>query len=166
MIPEVWLDANVVLRYLLADPPDLFARAKQVMDMAEAGRIRLRLSTLTLAEIVWVLESFYQYPRSRVAEVVGAFANASGVLTDEAELVQQALTDYAERNVDFVDAYLAARAVSSGQAVCTFDEAHFKRLGAEMFRPWSRPAGGRPGQGSNASRGQSGDEGAKGREGP
>ncbi|MEW6173031.1 MAG: hypothetical protein AB1510_08210 [Bacillota bacterium] len=49
--------------------------------------------------------------------------------------VIQALSDYVSLNVDFVDAYLAAKASASGWPVCTFDRTHFNRLTVETFRP-------------------------------
>lgn len=71
----------------------------------------------------------------QVAEAVGAFATADGVAVEERETVIQALSDYVSLNVDFVDAYLAAKASAGGWPVCTFDRTHFNRLPVEKFRP-------------------------------
>ncbi|MEW6230333.1 MAG: PIN domain-containing protein, partial [Bacillota bacterium] len=106
MTADVWVDANVVLRYLIRDNEELFTEASRVMEMAERGEINLHLAPLTVAELVWVLESYYGYPHEQVAEAVGAFATADGVAVEERETVIQALSDYVSLNVDFVDAYL------------------------------------------------------------
>ncbi|MGQ9513272.1 PIN domain-containing protein [Thermodesulfitimonas sp.] len=133
MAVDAWLDTNVILRYLLRDNEELFATAAQVMTSAERGEVNLHLTPLIVAEVVWVLESFYGYPREQVAEVVGAFATAGGIILEERETVLQALADYASLNVDFVDAYLAARACATGWPVCTFDKKDFARLPAKRF---------------------------------
>jgi len=130
---EVLIDANVALRYLLKDQEALFEEALQIMKLAQQGKIRLHLDLLTIAEMVWVLDSFYKYPRQQVAGTVSAFANAEGVIVKERELVFRALSDYAACGVDFVDACLAARAASNNWPVVTFDKNHFKRLDVELF---------------------------------
>ncbi len=132
---DVWIDANVVLRYLIRDDEELFFLASRVMEMAERGEVRLHLSPVTVAELVWVLDSFYDYPRNQVAEVVSSFVKAGGVAVEERDLIIKALEDYSNLNVDFIDAYIAARAHASKWPVVTFDRDHFKKLGVEQFMP-------------------------------
>jgi len=135
MAVDVWVDANVVLRYLLRDHEELFAEAARVMDRAERGEVNLHLASITVAELVWVLDSFYGYPREEVSRVIESFLTADGVVPQEREIVLQALSDYATLNVDFVDAYLAAKAAATGRPVYTFDTKDFARLPAERFSP-------------------------------
>jgi predicted nucleic acid-binding protein len=60
----LWVDANVVLRFLTGDPPEMAAKAMELMSRAEKGAIGLRVSHLVVAEIVWVLSSFYKYAKN------------------------------------------------------------------------------------------------------
>lgn len=133
MATDVWVDANVVLRCLIRDDERLFSLASGVMEMAERGEVRLHLSPLTVAEMVWVLDSFYEYPREQVAEVVSSFVRADGVAVEERDLIIEAIEDYSNLNVDFIDAYIAAKASLTKWPVVTFDRAHFKKLGVEQF---------------------------------
>ncbi|MCR4418622.1 MAG: PIN domain-containing protein [Clostridia bacterium] len=126
---KAWVDANVVLRFLLRDDERLYAKAARIMDLVEEGQLLLLVSPLTVAELVWTLESFYALPRERIREVLSAFLTASGVEAEERQVVLAALEDYVEQNVDFIDAYLARHAVARGvPLVCTFDRKHFSRL--------------------------------------
>jgi predicted nucleic-acid-binding protein len=134
-ITDVWIDTNVVLRYLMHDDEQLFAESCKVMEMAERGLIKLHLSVVNIAELVWVLNSFYNYSKEQTAETVSEVVNAQGMEAEERELVLGALADFATLNVDFIDAYLAAKAVGSDWPVFTFDKAHFNRLAAERFEP-------------------------------
>ena len=56
-----FLDTNVLIRHLTGDPPGQAARATRLL--SRAGQ--LRLPDLIVAEVVNVLESFYEVPRPR-----------------------------------------------------------------------------------------------------
>jgi predicted nucleic acid-binding protein len=53
---------------LLNDNDELSPKAKHVMDMADKGEITLLVSVITIAEVVWVLESFYEIAKSQIAD--------------------------------------------------------------------------------------------------
>jgi predicted nucleic acid-binding protein len=63
-----FLDANVLIRHLTGDPPEMTARATTAL----AGEGPLLLPDLVLAECLYVLESFYELGRARVAELMRA----------------------------------------------------------------------------------------------
>lgn len=129
-----WLDANVILRFLTKRPPALAERARKLLEQAEAGRVRFRIRTVIAAEVVWVLGSkSYGYDAARIADAVGRLLRLEGVTADEPDLILSALQTMADRNVPFVDAYLAASAAQSGEPVCTFDDEDFKRLDVPLF---------------------------------
>lgn len=130
----LWMDANVILRFLTGDPPEMAAKALSLMRRAEGGEIRLRLSPIVLAEVVWVLRSFYRFPGDRIASVLVSLINTEGIIADDADLLSAALTEMTVKNVDFIDAYLAEIARAAGEAVCSFDE-DFERLRVERVNP-------------------------------
>ena len=63
-----FLDTNVLIRHFTGDPPDLAARATAALASAD----ELLLADLVVAECVYVLESFYEVPRERIAELMRA----------------------------------------------------------------------------------------------
>lgn len=132
---RLWLDANVVLRFLTREPPDLAERSAELMRRAEQGEVRLVLGPLIVAEIVWVLRSFYELPMDRIADVVTAFVSAHGIETEERSRIVAALALSRDHNVDFIDAMLALRAAADDETVCTFDHTDFKRLPARWTSP-------------------------------
>ncbi|MEW6173674.1 MAG: PIN domain-containing protein [Bacillota bacterium] len=131
---RLWVDANVILRFVTGDPPEMAEKALGLMRQAEKEEILLQLSPLVIAEVVWVLGSFYKFSRERIAEILASFVTAKGVFVADPDLMVSALTKMAVKNVDFVDAFLAEVALSSGDAVCSFDE-DFNRLGVERIMP-------------------------------
>lgn len=89
---------------------------------ALASGERLLLCDLVLAECVYVLESFYEVPRPRIAELMrAALALPSIEAVDQATL-RRALELYELERLDFAEAYLAAQAEATGvNDVLSFD---------------------------------------------
>ncbi len=58
-----------------------------------------------------------------------AILNTPGLEVADGELVLQAVSDYVDSNVDFIDAYNGAWILSHGlESIYTFDRRHFSRL--------------------------------------
>jgi predicted nucleic acid-binding protein len=122
------IDSNVILRYLTKDPPRMAEAALRTFDDARHGKISLLVTSLTIAEVVWVLESFYGHSKAEIAETVGQFIFCDGLEVEDIDLIIEALTLYRGKNLDFADAFLAAIALRRGpQAVYSFDE-DFNRI--------------------------------------
>jgi len=131
----LWLDANVILRFLTGEPKDLAERAGRLMARAERGEIALFIPNLVLAEVVWVLRSFYRRSQAEIAEVLVALVSAEGIeVTDRASTVH-ALELARDLNVDYVDAVLALDAAAAEATLCTFDASDFKRLPVHWIEP-------------------------------
>jgi predicted nucleic acid-binding protein len=57
-VSRLWLDANVIPRFLTKDSPGMAERSARLMTQAERGEVSLYVSLLVLAEVIWVLKSF------------------------------------------------------------------------------------------------------------
>lgn len=126
---RVFADTNLFLRYLTDDVPAQADAVEQLLQQAAAGDIVLVTNNLVMAEIVWTLESFYRLSRNDVRDRVLAILNTQGLETVDGDLVLQAITWYAEKNVDFIDAYNVAWLLTQEvQVAYTFDRKHFSRL--------------------------------------
>jgi predicted nucleic acid-binding protein len=114
-----FVDTNVLIRHLTGDPPDQAARATRLLSEAD----RLLLCDLVVAETVYVLESFYEVPRARVAELVRAIVAFPGIGVADEPTLLRALEVYEVHRLDFADAYLVAQAEATGvNAVVSFDK--------------------------------------------
>jgi predicted nucleic-acid-binding protein len=71
---------------------------------------RLLLADLILAECVYVLESFYEVPRERVAEMMRAAIALPTIDTVDPTSLLRALEVYEVERLDFAEAYLVAQA--------------------------------------------------------
>jgi predicted nucleic acid-binding protein len=113
-----FLDANVLIRHLTGEPPAQARRATAFLRRAE----ELLLPDLIVAEVVYVLESFYEVERARVAELVRAIIGYPAIGVVDEPLLLRALEVYELDRLDFADAYLVACAEASGvAAIASFD---------------------------------------------
>ena len=126
----VFADTNLFLRYLTNDVPAQAEAVETILQRAARGEISLVSTGLVMAEIVWTLESFYKQPRKRISDMLLAILNTPGLEVVDGDLVSQAAVRFANKNVDFIDAYNAAwMSRESVTTVCTFDRRHFERFG-------------------------------------
>ena len=94
------------------------ARATAVL----AGEGPLLLADLVLAECVYVLESFYEVGRARVAELMRAAIALPSIETVGTSVLMRALEVYELDRLDFAEAYLVAQAEATGIGeVVSFD---------------------------------------------
>ena len=113
-----FVDTNVLVRHLTGDPPPMARRATAFLATAD----ELLLADLVVAELVYVLESFYKVPRGRVADIVRAVVTFDAVVTVDRDLLLRAAEVYEVHRLDFAEAYLVASAERSGVgAIASFD---------------------------------------------
>lgn len=115
-----FLDTNVLIRHLTGDPPKQARRATAFLERAD----ELLLADLIVAEVVYVLESFYEVERYRVAELVRAIIGFPAIVVVDQPVLLRALEVYEVERIDFADAYLIASAEASGvEKIASFDGA-------------------------------------------
>ena len=126
---RIFADTNLFLRYLTNDVPAQADAVEQLLQRAAAGEITLVINSLVIAEIVWTLESHYGLARESIKKMVLAILNTPGLEAGESDLVLQAIFGYADKNVDFIDAFNAVWMLDRGLTTAyTFDQKHFSRL--------------------------------------
>lgn len=86
------------------------ARATAALAAAE----ELLLADLIVAECVYVLESFYEVERERVAELMRAAIALPSIKTIDRTSLLRALEVYEVDRLDFAEAYLVAQAEATG----------------------------------------------------
>lgn len=113
-----FVDTNILVRHLTGDPPDMAARATAFL--AEADE--LLLADVVAAETVYVLESFYEAPRSQVADAMRSLVAFESILCVDPALLLRAVEVYEIDRLDFAEAYLVACAESTGvNEIASFD---------------------------------------------
>jgi predicted nucleic-acid-binding protein len=122
---SAFVDTNVLIRHLTGDPPAQARRATAFLKRAE----ELLLPDLIVAEVVYVLESFYEVERQLVAEFVRAIVGFRAIVVIDEPLLLRALEVYEVDRLDFAEAYLVASAEASAiHMIASFDRS-IERVG-------------------------------------
>lgn len=115
---SAFVDTNILIRHLTADPRAMAARATAYLE----NEAELLLTDLVVAETVYILESFYEVPREQVAEAMRSLIGFSSVITVDQALLLRTLEIYETHGIDFAESYLVACAESTGvNRVASFD---------------------------------------------
>ena len=129
MNDPVFVDTNVFLRFFVKDVETLYEKARSLFEKAESGKIRLETSELVIAEIVWVLESFYGFTRKEIVDVLITLLSSRNLKIANSARISASIQFYVSGNMDFIDAYNIAYMKSKGlENIATFDLKHYKRV--------------------------------------
>jgi predicted nucleic-acid-binding protein len=134
------IDTNVLLRYLLADDPGQFKRARKLI----ASRKSALVTDVVLAEAIWTLMGKrYSFDKSQICQVVRALIGDQAFTFEESQVVWSALKDYEGsktvqgKSLDFADAlitrkseYVALSKAEKFDGLFSFDKAVAQLSGA------------------------------------
>ena len=120
-----FIDTDILVRHLTGVPPNLAARATRYLEETRD----LLLPDLILAEVAYVLESFYEVPRADVARILRAILGFRSIRVVDSRLLERAIEVYDVDRLDFADAYLVASAESSGIGVIASFDRSIDRVG-------------------------------------
>ena len=118
------LDTNVLVRYLTHDDLDQAKKASAIIEGAATKGEKLLIHPIVLCELVWVLETAYDYVRSEVATTLDRILRTAQFEFPDKDTVWNAWADYRSGKGDFAD-YLIGRAngrLGAAHTV-TFDQA-------------------------------------------
>ena len=125
---RAFVDANLILRYFTEEPPDMAEASLKTFSAAQDGHMCLIITPIIVAEVVWILESFYGYSKEQIAVTIIQFLYSDDLEVMELDILIQALTLYHEKNIDFADALLAVSALRRGPIpIYSFDR-HFDHI--------------------------------------
>jgi len=123
-----FIDTNIFIRYLTNDVPDKADRCERIFKKAVKREENLFTTDMVIAEIVWVLESYYELPKMEVQEKVEKILNTPHLTCANKDLILTALAVYTGKNIDFIDAYNALILRKEGiKNVYSYDK-HYDRI--------------------------------------
>lgn len=130
----VLIDTNVLARILIQDDPVHSRRAEAYLRASAERGEDLHVTDVVLAELFWMLKQ-KGVPRELMLKMLIELLSYEGLRFDDHERAAMTVGLWAEFNVDFADAYLAARySRDNADAVVSFDQ-DFKRLPVHWVHP-------------------------------
>ena len=131
-VPSGAVDANVLLRYLVGDQKQQAAQATALLQAVEREEAALVCDPVTLAEVVWVLSSFYELSNAAISKALLPVVQAPGFLLSDKPRYVRALQLYATTVRAFGDACACAAALEEGGGrLYSFDRKLSKVAGVE-----------------------------------
>jgi predicted nucleic-acid-binding protein len=121
---RVFLDTNVVIRYLTNDDRERARRARRLLRHAKQGTLTLVASEAVVVEVVRILNlpTHYNLPREQVAAIVTTLLGLPGLEIPSKDTYVRALELWADSTVDFVDALSVAHIEQHAiAAIASFD---------------------------------------------
>ncbi len=112
------LDTNLIIRFLVNDNPKKVSRVEKLL--SDKDNVNILLDTI-VAEIIWVLSSYYSLNKSEVIEKISALIHLD-TIDCNAVLLNKALSIWEENNISYVDSYLVAVAKLGNIPLYSYDE--------------------------------------------
>lgn len=116
------IDANVILRYLLNDSPEMSQKARVLV---ASGSVYTKPEII--AEVIYVLKGVYGIDKDGTREFIHSVLD--DISCAEEECVRMAMDIYASISLDFVDCLLIAYHRINKENVFSFDKKLNKHLG-------------------------------------
>lgn len=119
----IGLDTNVLVRYLVKDDISQAEKAVRFIRKATENGEAFFINNIVLCELVWVLESAYEYNKLEIAGVLEKIMMTKQFQFETKDEVRQALHDYKCGKGDFADYYIGRlNHVHGCDETITFDQ--------------------------------------------
>lgn len=133
---SAFVDTNILVRHLTGDPAKMAAAATAYLRDEQ----ELFLADLIVAETIYVLESYYESPRSQVADIIRSLLALRSIVVVDRDVLLRSVEVYETARLDFAEAYLVACAESTGvRRVASFDRAIDRVSTIERIDPGTLP---------------------------
>jgi predicted nucleic-acid-binding protein len=127
------IDTNILVRYLVRDDPAQFRSAVRFIQNECSEDEPGFVNHVVLAELVWVLERAYKYPRAAIATTLGALLRTSQLSIEHSDDARSALYEY-QNGADFADSLIAVINSRVGcEYTATLDRSASRRKGFHLI---------------------------------
>ena len=111
------IDANVFLRYVLNDIPELSAKARKIIDQNI-----VEVPIEVLCEVIFVLTGHYNIDRLNASMGLIRFFEQTQCILSHREAILKGLEYFGTNTLDFVDCILAGYVKAEKDDIYTFDK--------------------------------------------
>jgi len=131
-----FLDTNVIVRFILKDEKNQAEKAKKFLEKTVENKEKLVVSSLVIAEVIYVLEKFSQASKEEISKIITSFLNLPIIEVEQKKILLLALNLYPKLNIDFVNCYhIAFCQVFEIKEVVSFDKDFKKTSFVKLVEP-------------------------------
>lgn len=110
----IGLDTNVLVRYITLDDPVQAARAAQIIERQLTLDKPGFVSLVTMVEVAWVLESFYEFADEQIAAAIERMLQTATLSVQNEREVYSAMMALRNNTASFDDALIGALGAWAG----------------------------------------------------
>ena len=119
----IGLDTNVLVRYIVQDDAIQGTQAARFIESQCSVEQPGWIDSITLCELVWVLESAYGYSRGVVADILRQILSTAELSVESTDQAWAALRAYDSGGADFADYLMGIRnRAQNCDSTCTLDK--------------------------------------------
>lgn len=119
----IFLDSNIVLRFVLDDDPKLSPKASTIFNKISNGEVNVFIPWVVLAEIVYVLLKVYKLKKDEIVEKLLPVIALENITMSNKDIYKRVFEIFTDKNIDFEDAYQVALMVKKNKKeIYSFDE--------------------------------------------
>ncbi|MDP6622196.1 MAG: type II toxin-antitoxin system VapC family toxin [Alphaproteobacteria bacterium] len=116
------LDTNVLVRAVVKDDARQSGLARRFLERESTPEEPCFINRIVLCELVWVLETSYQYHRDEIADILEKILLTTEFVVENADQALSALRAYRAGRVGFADGLLGSTNRAQGcEITVTFD---------------------------------------------
>ena len=114
----VFIDTNIIVRYLMKDDENLYKISKNIIETTD----NLFVPNEIIAEVIYVLTKIYNINREKTSSTVLDLINRNYFTLNSKEIIINALEVFSSKNLDIVDCILCTTSKLTENTVETFDK--------------------------------------------
>lgn len=103
-----FIDTNIFIRVLIKEDEKTYADCICFLKLVKNNDIEATTSSAVLAEIVWVLKSFYKFGKGELVKAMKSIVNIGGLKVIETVGANLAVEIFEKNNIKFIDALIAS----------------------------------------------------------
>lgn len=130
------LDTNIFLRALIREDEKMLSDCVRLLDGLERKKFKAKLPGIVLAEIVWMLQLHYRFPKDTITSFMRHLLSMSHLFVTNDYQHFLALGLFTKHNIKYVDCCIASLpGVLEGKHTIVSYDKEFDRLGVKRVEP-------------------------------
>lgn len=133
---EYFLDTNIFVRFFVRDSQRAFEECRDFFEALRSGRVTAVTSSTVIAEVHWLLKSYYKISKNDIVDFVGRMLSNPYLVIDNKDNTGLANSLFGDHNVKFIDALIASHpGVQDGSMTVVSYDKDFDVLGVKRLEP-------------------------------
>ncbi len=124
----IFLDTNVFIRYFEQEDEDKALSVERLFKRLIDGGITCFTNSMVIAEIVWILEKYYEWEKNEVCENIELILNTPNIRVANKNIIKNAVNTYRNSNIDYIDSYNHAYIKAHNASQIYSYDTHYDRL--------------------------------------